>query len=118
MIPATSWDSTSATRSWRIWIIWATTSIAPAFCGTSLELATWEDYGLFHHIDVFLEWLPECVSDVAVRELARIITELRAADLDYQVSNAQRLRRLVLASADDRLWVRRHPITEGESWRA
>lgn len=65
-----------------------------------LELATWEDYGLFHHIEVFLEWLPEQTADLAVRELARLITELRAANLGYQFSKAQRLRGLVLASAD------------------
>ena len=66
-----------------------------------LELVTWEDYGLFHHVEVFLERLPECAADLAVPALARFITELRAAGLDYQVSKAQRLRRLVLASADD-----------------
>ncbi|MEO6773226.1 MAG: hypothetical protein ABI467_09405 [Kofleriaceae bacterium] len=72
----------------------------PGILRDLLELATWEDYGLFHHLDVFLEWLPEPVADGAVRELARIIGELRAAGLDHQVSKAQRLRRLVLASAD------------------
>ena len=65
-----------------------------------LELATWEDYGLFHHIEVFLKWLPEQAADLAIRELARLITELRAAKLAYQVSKAQHLRWLVLASAD------------------
>lgn len=65
-----------------------------------LELATWEDHGLFHHIEVFLKWLPEPAADLAVRELARLIAELRAANLGYQVSKAQRLRQLVLMSAD------------------
>lgn len=75
----------------------------PGILRDLLELATWEDYGLFHHIDVFLEWLPQRAADVAVRELARIITELRAAGLDYQLSKAQRLRRLVLTSDEKRV---------------
>ncbi len=63
-----------------------------------LELATWEDYGLFHHIEVFLTWMPERGADLAICELAQLIAELRAAGLGYQVSKAQRLRQLVLAS--------------------
>lgn len=74
----------------------------PGILRDLLELATWEDYGLFHHLDVFLAWLPERAADIAVRELAGIISELRAAGLDYQLSKAQRLRRLVLASAEKR----------------
>ena len=74
----------------------------PGMLRDLLELATWEDYGLFHHIDIFLAWLPEAAADIAVRELARIIGELRAAGLGYQLSKAQRLRRLVLASAEQR----------------
>lgn len=73
----------------------------PGILRDLLELVTWEDYGLFHHVDVFLKRLPECAADLAVRELARIITELRAAGLDYQRSKAQRLLQLVLASVDD-----------------
>lgn len=72
----------------------------PGILRDLLELATWEDYGLFHHIEVFLTWLPEQAADRAVRELARLIAELRAANLGYQVSKAQRLRERVLASAD------------------
>jgi hypothetical protein len=34
---------------------------------------------------------------------SRIIGELRAAEFDYQLSKAQRLRRLVLASAEKRV---------------
>lgn len=75
----------------------------PGILRDLLELATWEDYGLFHHIDVFLEWLPQRAADVAARELARIITELRAAGLDYQLSKAQGLRRLVLTSDEKRV---------------
>jgi hypothetical protein len=70
----------------------------PGILRDLLELATWEDYGLFHHIEAFLKRLPERAADLAVRELAQVITELRAAGLDYQVSKAQRLRRLVLTS--------------------
>jgi hypothetical protein len=71
----------------------------PGILRDLLELVIWEDYGLFHHVEVFLESLPERAADSGVRELARTIAELRAAGLDYQVSKAQRLRRLVLASA-------------------
>lgn len=92
----------------------------PGILRDLLELATWEDYGLFHHIDVFLEWLPESAADVAVRELAQIIGELRAAGLDYQVSKAQQLRRLVLASAEKRTATqdkRGRATTDAEGWR-
>jgi hypothetical protein len=68
-----------------------------------LELATWEDYGLCHHVDAFLGQLSESAGDLAVRELAQIIGELREAGLDYQLGRARRLRSLVLGSvaADD-----------------
>ena len=65
-----------------------------------LELATWEDYGLFHHIEPFLAKLPERAADLAARELAGIIAELRGAELEYQRSKARRLRGTVLRSAD------------------
>ncbi|MEZ4364029.1 MAG: hypothetical protein R3B48_27900 [Kofleriaceae bacterium] len=74
--------------------------VRPGILRDLLELATWEDYGMFHHIEVFLEWLPERAADLAIHDLARLITELRAAGLDDQVFKAQRLRRLVLTSAD------------------
>lgn len=64
-----------------------------------LELAIWEDYGLFHHLDAFLRRLPEPAADLAMRELARIIAELRCTELEYQQEKARRLRRLVLESA-------------------
>lgn len=64
-----------------------------------LELATWEDYGLFRHIEDFLGALPEAAADLAMRELTRIIAELRSADLEYQRAKARRLRGRVLASA-------------------
>jgi hypothetical protein len=37
----------------------------PGILRDLLELATWEDYGLFHHIEVFLKWLPERATDLA-----------------------------------------------------
>jgi hypothetical protein len=64
-----------------------------------LELSTWEDYGLFHHVHAFLGQLSETAADVAIRELARSIGELREAGLDYQLGRARRLRALVLKSA-------------------
>ena len=75
----------------------------PGILRDLLELATWEDYGLFHHVNAFLGQLPEGAGDLAVRELARIIGELREAELDYQLGRARRLRSLVLESvaADD-----------------
>lgn len=71
----------------------------PGILRDLLELATWEDYGLFHHIDGFLARLPEAAADLAVSELARIIGELRAADLEWQLGKARGLRKLVLESA-------------------
>ncbi len=64
-----------------------------------LELATWEDYGLFRHVYSFLGQLPEAVADLAVSELAQIIGELREAALEYQLGKARRIRKRVLASA-------------------
>lgn len=64
-----------------------------------LELAIWEDYGLFHHIDGFLRQLRESVADLAVRELAQSIRELREAGLEYQLGKARGLRKRVLDSA-------------------
>lgn len=71
----------------------------PGILRDLLELSTWEDYGLFHHLHAFLGQLSEAAADVAVRELARIIGDLREAGLDYQLGRAWRLRALVLESA-------------------
>ena len=71
----------------------------PGILRDLLELATWEDYGLFHHVYDFLSHLPEAVADLAVSELAQIIGELREAGLEYQLGKARRLRELVLESA-------------------
>lgn len=65
-----------------------------------LELAVWEDYGLFSRMEQFLSTLPEMRAEIAVRELARMSAELRDADLDCQLRGALRLRRAVLAVAD------------------
>ena len=71
----------------------------PGILRDLLELATWEDYGLFHHLDSFLSGLAEPAADLAVRELARIISELRGAHLEYQRAKARQLRGIVLQSA-------------------
>lgn len=75
----------------------------PGILRDLLELAVWEDYGLFQHVHGFLGQLPEAAADLAVRELARVLGELREAELDYQLGKARRLRALVLrsAAADD-----------------
>ena len=67
-----------------------------------LELVVWEDYGLFSRVDGFLRALPEERADLAMRALARIIAELRAADLDRQVAKARTLRQVVLQAAGQR----------------
>ena len=71
----------------------------PGILRDLLELATWEDYGLFRHIEPFLKTLPEPAADLATRELAQIIAELRNAELEYQLETARRLREHVLQSA-------------------
>jgi hypothetical protein len=63
-----------------------------------LELAVWEAYGLTEATDSFLPKLSEDRADVAVSELARIITELRTHELEYQLRRARELRELVLSS--------------------
>ena len=60
-----------------------------------------EDYGLFVGIEKFLAALPEPHADVAVRVLAPIIAELRLERLTYPLGKALRLRRALLAAADD-----------------
>ena len=65
-----------------------------------LELVVWEDYGLFQEIEPFLCTLPEPAADRAVRELAQLIAELRAAGLGRQLTKATGLRRAAIAAAD------------------
>lgn len=62
-----------------------------------LELAIWEDYGLLRGVDAFLQALEEEHANIALRELAAIITELRRERLDYQLARAVALRQVVLA---------------------
>lgn len=66
-----------------------------------LELFVWEDFGLSEAIEPFLRTLREDRADVAARKLARIIPELRAHELDDQLSRARRERTPVLASTPD-----------------
>jgi hypothetical protein len=65
-----------------------------------LELVVWEDYGLFQEIEPFLRTLPETAADRALRELARVISELRAAGLGHQHARAICLRVAMVAAAD------------------
>jgi hypothetical protein len=48
----------------------------------------------------FLRGLSEPAADLAIRELAKIIAELRAAGLAYQLTKAGHLRRAVVAAAE------------------
>ena len=66
-----------------------------------LELAIWEDYGLFVGMEGFLAALPEPHADVAARELAPIIAELRRDRLTSRLRKALSLRRALLAAVDD-----------------
>jgi hypothetical protein len=72
----------------------------PGLLRDLLELSIWEDYGLFNEMDPFLRTLTEPQADLALRELANIIAELRVSGLDYQLEKARRLRRAVVASAE------------------
>lgn len=66
-----------------------------------LELAIWEDYGLFVGMKDFLAALPEPHADVAARELASIIAELRRERLTYPLRTALALRRALIAAVPD-----------------
>lgn len=72
----------------------------PVLLRDLLELVVWEDYGLFHEIDPFLRGLQEPEADFAVRELAKIIAELRIAGLGQQLDKASDLRTAVVAAAE------------------
>jgi hypothetical protein len=72
----------------------------PGLLRDLLELSVWEDYGLFHGLEPFLRSLTEPQADLALRELANIIAELRANGLEYQLGRARRLRRAIVAAAD------------------
>jgi pimeloyl-ACP methyl ester carboxylesterase len=72
----------------------------PGLLRDLLELATWEDYGLSEGVPDFLRALPEAHADVAVREFARIIPELRREELRYQLGRARELRRALVGAFD------------------
>jgi len=72
----------------------------PGLLRDLLELSIWEDYGLFYEMDPFLRTLTEPQADLALRELATVIAELRVSGLDYQLGKACRLRGAVVASAE------------------
>lgn len=65
------------------------------------ELVVWEDYGLFQEVDPFLRGLREPEADLAVRELAKIIAELRSAGLRVQLEKARARRSSVIAAAEE-----------------
>jgi hypothetical protein len=71
----------------------------PGLLRDLLELAVWEDYGLFHEVEPFLRTLSEPHADLALRELARIIAELHGTGLDYQLGKATKLRQAIIAAA-------------------
>jgi hypothetical protein len=73
----------------------------PGLLRDLLELAVWEDYGLFEGLEGFLSTLPELHADQALRELARILAELRREGLNYPLGKAIRLRRVLVSAADD-----------------
>lgn len=72
----------------------------PGLMRDLLELATWEDYGLFQQIEPFLAELPERAAKLALRELELIIAELKEAGLEYQCGKAVRLQRATLRAAE------------------
>jgi hypothetical protein len=65
----------------------------PGLLRDLLELSICEDYGLFHELEPFLCTFTEPQADLALRELATIIAELRVSGLDYQLEKARRLSR-------------------------
>jgi hypothetical protein len=72
----------------------------PGLLRDLLEFVVWEGYGLFHEVERFLRTLPEPDANRALRDLASIIAELRAAGLESQLDKARNLRRAVLAAAE------------------
>jgi hypothetical protein len=56
-----------------------------------LELAVWEDYGLFCEIEEFLRTLPNVHAVTAKQDLDEIMSELGRAELDYQLGKARAL---------------------------
>jgi hypothetical protein len=70
---------------------------APGLLRDLLELAIWENYGLFEGVEDFLSTLPgaERERELAQRELDAIEGELRAAELDAQLRRARALQRVL-----------------------
>jgi hypothetical protein len=64
-----------------------------------LELAVWEDYGLMEEMNGFLSALPVAQANSALKQLARIVAELRREDLEHQLRKAIALREVVMSSA-------------------
>ncbi len=64
----------------------------PGLLRDLLELAVWEDYGLFCEVEPFLRALPNGSARAAARELEEVIVELVRFELDYQLGKARALR--------------------------
>lgn len=64
----------------------------PGLLRDLLELAVWEDYGLFCEVETFLRALPNGPARAAARELDEVIVELVRFELDYQLGKARALR--------------------------
>jgi hypothetical protein len=63
----------------------------PGLLRDLLELAVWEDYGLFCELEEFLRTLPNVHAVTAKRDLDEIMGELGRAELDYQLGKARAL---------------------------
>ena len=64
----------------------------PGLLRDLLELAVWEDYGLFCEVETFLGALPNGCARAAARALDDAIVELVRFELDYQLGKARALR--------------------------
>ena len=64
----------------------------PGLLRDLLELAVWEDYGLFCEVEPFLRALRNGSARAAARELDEVIVELVRFELDYQLGKARALR--------------------------
>jgi hypothetical protein len=71
----------------------------PGLLRDLLELAVWEDYGLFCEIEEFLRTLPNVHAVTAKRGLDEIMGELGRAELDYQLGKARALHDVLVDTA-------------------
>lgn len=71
----------------------------PGLLRDLLELAVWEDYGLFYGLEAFLRTLTHEHAGTAKRELDEIIGELGRAELDYQLGKARALQEVLVDTA-------------------